>query len=146
MLFQTDMESIKLEFSICFPYERTEIVTAKIRTKMKDFSIRDEKGELIPYSIVKQEIIDAGLIDRQLVHYENYDPFIEYTLEFEGKTLPSMGYRIYHITDEKYETVSVPEKSKNNVIENKNYKISINKNGTINILDKKSDKTYKDIL
>lgn len=128
------------------PYERTEIVTAKIRTKMKDFSIRDEKGELIPYSIVKQEIIDAGLIDRQLVHYENYDPFIEYTLEFEGKTLPSMGYRIYHITDEKYETVSVPEKSKNNVIENKNYKISINKNGTINILDKKSDKTYKDIL
>lgn len=128
------------------PYERNEVVTAKIRTKMKDFYITDENGNQIPYSVVKQEIIDAGLIDRQLVHYENYDPFIEYTLEFEGNSIPPMGYRVYYVLEGKYNFTSVSETSENNTIENEYYKITVNKNGTVDILDKKSTKTYKNIL
>ncbi len=128
------------------PYERNEIITAKIRTKMKNFNIVDENKNSIPYCIVKQEIIDAGLIDRQLVHYENYDPFIEYTIEFEGKNIPALGYKVFYVIEGEYNFSSMIKSKSENTIENIYYKISINKNGTINIFDKKLNKNYENVL
>ena len=127
------------------PYEKNEIVTAKIRTKMKEFTILGNEGNNIPYCIVDQRIIDAGLIDRQLVHYENYDPFIEYTIEFKGENIPALGYKIYHIIEGKSD-FSLTEEVKNNILENSYYKVSINKNGTINVFDKKLNREHKDVL
>lgn len=127
------------------PYEKNEIITAKIRTKMKEFTILDGEGNNIPYCITEQKIIDAGLIDRQLVHYENYDPFIEYTVEFKGENIPALGYKVYHIIERKAD-FSLTEEVKKNTLENNYYKISINKNGTINIFDKKLSREYKEVL
>lgn len=46
-----------------------EVVTGEIITRMKQFILVDEKGEILPFTVTDSEIVDPGLIDRQIVHY-----------------------------------------------------------------------------
>lgn len=126
------------------PYDRESVIRGEIITKMKNFKLIDENKKSYNFNILNKEVIDAGLIDRQIVHYGNYEPFIKYTVELEDK-LPSMGYKTYMICET--EGVLEIEKSNQcNEVDNKFFNITVNKNGTLNILDKKSNFTYRDVL
>ena len=86
------------------------------------------------------------MIDRQIVHYGNYDPFHEFLIQFSAENIPSMGYETYYI---KYNTGNEglkETKEEKTFIENKYYKITVNSNGTINLSDKRLMKEYKDML
>lgn len=86
----------KLTVFNLLPYDRKEVVRAEITTKMKAFYLEKSDGSSVKYQIIDSQIVDAGLIDRQIVHYGNYDPFVKYTVEFSD-TIPALGFEAYLI-------------------------------------------------
>lgn len=124
-------------------YQRKEVIEAQITTRMKSFKLVDKDKQIILFEIVHQEIIDPGIIDRQIVHYGNYDPFVRYTIHFKD-SIPAMGYKTYFILeDEIQKEISMQDCS---LFENEFYKISFHDNGTIDIYDKKRDCLYQEVL
>lgn len=129
------------------PYTRTSVIKTSIITKLKEFSIVDENGNEIEFGITDKSIIDSGLIDRQLVHYENYDPFNKYEIEFIGENIPALGYKTYYVSDKKSNKIKSNEVNKNKTfIENEFYKIDVNDNGSINIFSKELNERFENVL
>ncbi len=125
------------------PYTRNTVVRGTIITRMKNFVLQDENGNNVPYHIVEKEEIDAGLIDRQIVHYGNYDPFVQYVVEVED-TIPSMGYKTYFVI-EGDANMSVSA-TNDTTLENEYYTITVNPNGTLAIVDKELNDSYDSVL
>lgn len=135
----------KLVLFNLLPYKRTETITTTIITKKSCFDLIDSEGTLVDYEIVEQEIIDPGLIDRQIVHYGNYDPFIKFTVCFE-KELPSMGYEVIYVVASEEERIIEKKQPIVDFIENTQFKLWGNRNGTVSLIDKVSKKEYHDIF
>lgn len=139
----TERKEDRLTVFNLLPYARETVVTTTVITKLKSFKLEDESGEELPFEVLDQEIMDPGLIDRQIVHYGNYDPFIQYTIQFKD-TLHPMGYQTYFVVEaEKEMTNSFIKKEK---VETECYEIEVNSNGTLNITDKKLNKTFDNCL
>ncbi len=140
-----DQETLTL-FNM-LPYAVNKPVEATIRTKFKNFKLIDINGNSIDYDVLNSYEIDPGLIDRQIVHYGNYDPFIEYKIELYNYSIPAVGYNtllVQENTDVKDHNIFVLKEL--SALENDSLKVTINKNGTINLLNKKSKKEFKEIL
>src|SRR5699024_1387663 len=78
------------------PYERNEVVTTEVITKLSSFELKDFQDNTIPFELIDKTELDPGLIDRQIVHYGNYDPFYKYTVQLKDH-IPAMGYKTYYI-------------------------------------------------
>lgn len=133
----------KLTIFNLIPYEREEIIRAQIITKMKSFEMVNDEDIKLDFQVIHKEEIDAGLIDRQIVHYGNYDPFMIYTIEFKD-VVPAMGYKTYLIKESEF--MIEKEYEAVNKIDNDFYEIEVNENGTLKILDKKMNKTFDNVL
>lgn len=124
-------------------YDREEVMQGEIITKIKNFVLVDEHGYGLDFEIVDKELVDAGLIDRQIVHYGDYDPFVRYTLQFKDK-IPAMGYKTYLIKE--VSTMVENELKEVNKIETDFYSLSVNQNGTLKVYDKDIDVTFDNVL
>ena len=133
----------KLSVFNLLPYHRKEVIETKITTRMKSFELYDYQRTNIPFKIISKEEIDPGIIDRQIVHYGNYDSFIQYTVQFID-TIPAMGYKTYFIieNEEHVDQMNMNEED----FENEYYKINFHSNGTIDIYDKKRNCHYENLL
>lgn len=134
----------KLTVFNLLPYERDNLVDAQIITKMKNFDLVDENGKSYDFTVTKTEIVDAGLIDRQIVHYGDYDPFVRYYLNFVD-VIPAMGYKTFLIK-EKDGAVAQTASTLVSAAENEFFKISLNTNGSFNITDKLANIEYPAVL
>lgn len=126
------------------PYEREAVVKGEIITKMKNFNLVSDDGEEYDFQVINKEVVDAGLIDRQIVHYGNYDPFVRYTIELKD-VIPSMGYKTYLIKGAEG-VINSEEGKKTDKIENKYFNITVNENGSLNILHKDTNTLYENVL
>ncbi|MGG5372139.1 mannosylglycerate hydrolase [Enterococcus sp. AZ196] len=126
------------------PYERKETLTTTIITKKASFHLLDSDGKSVDFDILNEEIIDPGLIDRQIVHYGNYEPFVKFTISFE-KELPAMGYETLYI-EQSAESASMKKAVSSACIENDRFKLWGNPNGTITLLDKASNEEFSEML
>lgn len=144
-----DITLDKLVVFNTLPYARNEVVTGEIITKMKGFVLEDEKGNRPDFEILSSEIVDAGLIDRQIVHYGDYDPFVKYTVDFMDE-IPSMGFKTYFVKKTETEFTALEKNTlvekQENVLENSFYKITVEDNGTLTVFDKNSEKSYSNVL
>ncbi|TCN26204.1 mannosylglycerate hydrolase [Mesobacillus foraminis] len=125
------------------PYERTDIINTSVMTKLKSFKLVDQSGKEQDFEIISSEITDPGLIDRQIVHYGNYDPFIKYTIQLKD-TLPAMGYKTYFVEGNDKEMA--PSLTIADKVETDFYSITVNRNGTLNIFDKKLNQSFENVL
>jgi mannosylglycerate hydrolase len=139
----TNRQEDRLTAFNLLPYERTEVVTTTVITKLPFFTLEDADGITIPFEVLKKEEMDPGLIDRQIVHYGNYDPFFQYTISLKD-CIPAMGYKTYFIVGAKREMTNTL--MENEVVETDYYKIAVNSNGTLKIWDKKLEKEFDQIL
>lgn len=139
-----DITLDKLTVFNLLPYNREALIDAQIITKMKNFELIDETGKNYNFNVIKTEVVDAGLIDRQIVHYGDYDPFIRYYVNFID-TIPSMGYKTFLIKELTGE-IEVLKSKNEQKIENEYFIISVNKNGSLGIKDKSSGISYKRTL
>ena len=124
--------------------DREVLVQGEIITKMKNFKLTDGDNNEVKFEVVATEVVDAGLIDRQIVHYGDYDPFVKYTVQFMDE-IPSMGFKAYMISELEAE-IAVATPQEVNKIETDFYEITVNANGSLNILDKATKATYEDVL
>ncbi|MDQ0218136.1 mannosylglycerate hydrolase [Peribacillus cavernae] len=139
----TDWNYDRLTAFNLLPYDREEVITTTVISKLKSFTLIDEASNEMKFDVINSEIIDPGLIDRQIVHYGNYDPFIKYTVQLKDR-IPSLGYKTYFVVEN--------EGSMNNSIVSKEqietdfYEITVNPNGTLNIFDKRLNKMFNEVL
>lgn len=139
----TEMQHDRLTAFNLLPYLRTEVVTTSVITKLKSFELIDADSNSLQFEVIHSEIMDPGLIDRQIVHYGDYDPFFKYTVQFRDQ-IPPFGYKTYFVT-ESNEPMANTVQTKNQV-ETDFYKVTVNPNGTLTILDKQLHKTFTDVL
>lgn len=135
----------KLTVFNLLPYERTGVITGEIITRMKNFVLTDENNNETVFEILKQEVVDAGLIDRQIVHYGNYDPFVRYEVAFRD-TVPAMGYQTYFIKEHEGTAAEAEEAEFTKILENSFYKITVLPYGALKVEDKKHHAVYDDVL
>ena len=121
------------------------LMNTTIRLRASQFRLRDEKGNEIPYFIRSARELDPGLIDRQIVHYGNYDPFIEFDIQL-SQILPSMGYRTLYIEPNVAGKVLPAVKNAESLLENAFWQIDLNDDGTLRLRDKESGLIYDRVL
>lgn len=126
------------------PYAREEVINTTITLRAKEFNLFDDNGNAIEYFIQDQRVIDPGKIDRQIVHYGNYDPFVEYDIQFKHQ-VPAMGFTTLHIEAHSKGKTKVAEQGEH-LLENEFYRIKVNTNGTLTIFDKETLYTYDQAL
>lgn len=72
--------------------------------------------------------------------------FIEcdfWEMKFHAENIPALGYKTYYISETETAAKTKPIKIKDNILENKYLKATINPNGTIDLFDKTSKRTMK---
>ncbi|MCK8085866.1 mannosylglycerate hydrolase [Vibrio sp. 1CM8B] len=126
------------------PYEREEVVNTTITIRAQEFSIFDENENPVEYFIQDKRQIDPGKVDRQIVHYGNYDPFMEFDIQIK-RTVPAMGFTTLHIQGNEKGAVKVAEQ-KDYLLENEYYRINVNDNGTLTIFDKETEQVFDQVL
>jgi len=126
------------------PYEREEVINTTITIRAEQFNIFDDNGNPVEYFIQDQRIIDPGKIDRQIVHYGNYDPFIEYDIQL-NYAVPAMGYTTLHIQGNEKGCQKIAEQ-KEYLLENEFYRINVNNNGTLTVFDKETELSFDQVL
>ncbi|MCK7164929.1 mannosylglycerate hydrolase [Enterobacter cloacae] len=135
----------KLVMFNLMPWPREEVMNTTIRLRASQFRLRDEKGNEIPYFIRSASELDPGLIDRQIVHYGNYEPFMEFDIQL-SQILPSMGYRTLFIEPHVAGKVLSPAQNTGALLENAFWQIDINDDGTLRLRDKETGLIYDRVL
>ncbi|MBD1381726.1 mannosylglycerate hydrolase [Metabacillus arenae] len=139
----TNVNDDRLTAFNLLPYEREEVITTTVLTKHKSFTLMDEHKKDIKFDVLKIDSLDPGLIDRQIVHYGNYDPFYKYTIQLKD-TIPALGYKTYFVAVNDNEmAVSGNTVSK---VDTEFYEIKVNSNGSLSIFDKNIEKHFQNVL
>ncbi|OAZ41628.1 alpha-mannosidase [Enterobacter cloacae] len=123
------------------PWPHEEVINTTIRLRASQFRLLDDKGNDIPYYLRSAREIDPGLIDRQIVHYGNYEPFMEFDIQLK-QILPSMGYRTLFIEPHVAGKLLAPENASAALLENAFWEITLNEDGSLRLRDKESGLIY----
>jgi len=108
-----------------------------------EYELVDESGKVISCTVTNRR----GQFDYDLPEQSFRKPYIaeRVTISFLAEDVPSLGYKVYGLR----KTVKFGENPiplKENVLENKYIKATINSDGTINLVNKKTGREYKEIL
>lgn len=144
----TEREEDRLTFFNLSPHADRKVIRAEVITKLEDFQLEKESGEVVPYHVIKRDILDPGLIDRQIVHYGNYEPFYKYTIEIQI-TLPALSYDTLFVALE--QSTDQSEVAATTEIEAENittslYEVTVNPNGTIDLVDRRTGQAFEGLL
>ncbi|MCR9031416.1 mannosylglycerate hydrolase [Citrobacter amalonaticus] len=138
-------DSDKLVLFNLMPWPREEVINTTIRLRGHQFCLRDDRGNPVPCFVRAVREIDPGLIDRQIVHYGNYEPFMEFDIQIH-QIVPSMGYRTLYVTQGEAGNNNPPETSRAEGLENAFWQITVNDDGTLRLYDKDSGIYYDRVL
>ena len=138
------------------PYERNDLAFINFMIKDKDFTLKDENDNLIPYVIVNSQ----EEINTEIEYYngcQNYHDAAEVVegtkykiqVKIKGSLMPKMGYKVIKIC---YGELQEREAEGNvrlledRIFKNNNIKVEINDNGTLNITNESNNLTYDEVL
>ena len=139
----------EITLTVFNPYtkERNEVIEFEAYIPSEDFIIKNNKGEKLDY-IIKEKIDISDYVLTQTIRLNPskkiYIPKEVYKakIALKANSIPAMGYTqlVFELNKKNDCTI---DKVNSNEIENKYYKIIANNNGSIDILDKTSNKLYK---
>lgn len=126
------------------PYTRSEVVISKLFVPGCDFSLKDSKGNIVNYTILNQrEITDYVLTQTINLNPSNTfyipDSIYEVEIAIDAQDILAMGYK--QLTLE-LNSSSHQELQQLNTLENNFYKITIEDDASLTILDKLNNYTY----
>lgn len=132
-------DGLKLILFNPLPYKRNVIYGCELVTANKDFAIF--KGDKqIEYVIAEQTEMKGGIYTYMTPEGEMTGNLPNYYISkvyINANSIPAAGYCTYYIKDSK-NSFEKMRPAKDNFIENKYYKVTINENGSIKIYDKKN--------
>ena len=140
-----DTAADKLVMFNLMPWPREEVINTTVRLRGSQFRIVDDKGRDIPYFIRSSRELDPGLIDRQIVHYGNYEPFMEFDIQLSN-ILPSMGYRTLYVEPQAGGKLVLAVQPTQALLENPFWQIDLNADGTLRLRDKETGLIYDRVL
>ena len=127
------------------PQKREDTVIVKTYVPGGKFAIVDGKGNNVDYTIIQSR----DLTDYVLSQIITIDPsrkfyipdhVFEVTMAIKANDVPALGYVQYSVDTEKDSHKEMEEKS---VLENEYYTIEVEKDGSLTIVDKENNVTYK---
>jgi mannosylglycerate hydrolase len=131
------------------PFKRSEVVKLmlEIPAEWKNcytFQILDDDGSKLKYQILSVNQNNAQIIQNpndvaNVLHTR------QHTIQLEVKDIPAMGYKTLKVQPLGYMRANTPVTmlKKPQVMENEYLRVSINANGTFNVLDKETGKSYE---
>lgn len=139
-------EEITLTLFNASPKNRTEVIEFEAFVPEEDFIIKTIDGKELKYVIKSKEDISDYVLAQTIrlnPSKKIYVPSKVYKakIALKAEDVPSVGYCQVVFELNKKNKLSVKE-NKETEIENKYYKISANENGSINIMDKMSNRLY----
>lgn len=133
-----------LTFINTLPKIRDEVVVVKTYIPGDCFSIKDDSGQNVPFTIIDKRDLTEYVLSQTIRLNPSRDIYIpkkvyEATLAIKVKNISAMGYVQYTID---VNTNSNQEINKMDCLENKYYQIQIEKDGSLTITDKKNGCIY----
>ena len=143
-------ETMLLTVFNTLPYERNVIITLDVEVpksinakSLKFISCEDEDciTEIQPICTEKSSVFMDSIWEVPTILDSN-----RFHLHAAFNNIPALGYKTYQIEAQKNETrKSSTLISGSNTMENKELKVQVNENGTVDILNKKTGKNYKNL-
>ena len=141
-------EEITLTLFNGFPNNRNEVVEFEAYIPKEDFIIKDKCGNIIDYVIKEKEDITDYVLTQTIRLNPSKKIYIPDTvyrakIALKANNIPAMGYTQLVLELNKKNSCKIRKCTDNSEIENKYYRIIANENGSVDILDKSSNKLYK---
>ncbi len=129
------------------PFKRSETVNLRVEIpqewKADSFRISDEDGNTYKY-----QIISSNKDNRQIIQNPNDTANVlhtqQYLIALEVKDIPAMGYRTFKLEPlhNVRKTTPVTMLRSTRVMENEYLRVTVNDNGTFDVLDKENGREY----
>lgn len=126
---------------------RDGVVEAEVYLPQQNFAILDQAGNSLPYTILElidqtEYVLNQGNVLNQVKEIYLPEKVYKAKIAFETTEVPSMGYTQLTI-DLKGDSSAPTQELSSDTIENEYYRITINKNGSLDILDKANEVLYQ---
>lgn len=127
------------------PQKRKDTVIVKTYVPGGKFAIIDEKGNDVDYTIIKSRDLTDYVLSQTIMldpsrKFYVPDQVLEVTMAIKVNDVPALGYVQYSIDTQKDSHKETADKK---VLENKYYTIEVEENGSLTIVDKANNVTYK---
>ena len=127
------------------PQKRKDTVIVKTYVPGGKFAIIDEKGNDVDYTIIKSRDLTDYVLSQTIMldpsrKFYVPDQVLEVTMAIKANDVPALGYVQYSIDTPKDSHKETADKK---VLENKYYTIEVEENGSLTIVDKANNVTYK---
>ena len=127
------------------PQKRKDTVIVKTYVPGGKFAIIDEKGNDVDYTIIKSRDLTDYVLSQTIMldpsrKFYVPDQVLEVTMAIKANDVPALGYVQYSIDSKKDSHKETVDKK---VLENKYYTIEVEENGSLTIVDKANNVTYK---
>jgi len=141
-------QAITLTLFNTFETERDGVIEAQVYLPQKEFALLDQSGNCLSYTVLEwidqtEYVLNQGNVLNPVK--EIYLPVKVYKarIAIETTKIPSSGYTQLTIDLKGDSSVAIQKRS-SNMIENEFYQMTINMNGSLDILDKTNGVLYKD--
>lgn len=127
------------------PQKRKDTVIVKTYVPGGKFAIINEKGNDVDYTIIKSRDLTDYVLSQTIMldpsrKFYVPDQVLEVTMAIKANDVPALGYVQYSIDTQKDSHKETADKK---VLENKYYTIEVEENGSLTIVDKANNVTYK---
>lgn len=127
------------------PQKRKDTVIVKTYVPGGKFAIIDEKGNDVDYTIIKSRDLTDYVLSQTIMldpsrKFYVPDQVLEVTMAIKANDVPALGYVQYSIDTQKDSHKETADKK---ILENKYYTIEVEENGSLTIVDKANNVTYK---
>lgn len=145
---KNDGHPITLTVFNTLPVERGGVVSKRIYSPSRNFKIQDYNGQNIPFEITAVKDV-TELIMSSTIQLDPgqaiYLPEKVYQLDVNMQlaSIPAFGYKQLSILSEQDQEIDLPTRQTGTKIENEFYQISVNVDGSLDILDKLNNHLYR---
>lgn len=130
------------------PVERGGVISKRIYSPSRNFKIQDYNGQNIPFEITAVKDV-TELITSSTIQLDPgqaiYLPEKVYQLDVNMQlaSIPAFGYKQLSLVSEQDQEIDLPTRQTGTKIENEFYQISVNVDGSLDILDKLNNHLYR---
>ena len=145
---KNDGHPITLTVFNTLPVERGGVISKRIYSPSRKFKIQDYNGQNIPFEITAVKDV-TELITSSTIQLDPgqaiYLPEKVYQLDVNIRlaSIPAFGYKQLSLVSEQDQEIDLPTRQTGTKIENEFYQISVNVDGSLDILDKLNNHLYR---
>ena len=145
---KNDGHPITLTVFNTLPVERGGVLSKRIYSPSRNFKIQDYNGQNIPFEITAVKDV-TELITSSTIQLDPgqaiYLPEKVYQLDVNMQlaNIPAFGYKQLSLVSEQDQEIDLPTRQTGIKIENEFYQISVNVDGSLDILDKLNNHLYQ---